>query len=136
VVVEDEESDDEAPASGGESAIDFSVTSGSVADVISGMIYVVLVLMALFTFIRRLNARVVDTKTALRDALWSGVFVGGMVLVTTAEPIFREIPQPWLAFVILCVNVSISGLGGAFLIFMASGALDSLARSVWPDKLS
>lgn len=126
----------EATTVGEESQISFAVTSSSLADVVMGLLFVALVLMALFMFIRRLNARVIDTKTALRDALWAGVFVGSLVLVTSAEALFREVSQVWLAFVLLSANVSISGLGGAFVVFLASGAMDSLARSVWADKLS
>lgn len=112
-----------------------NVSATNAADLIMGVLYVGLALLALFLFIRRLNARLVDTKTALRDAFWAGCFSGGLVLVTTSLTLFDTIPQFWLAFVILSVNVSISGLGGAFLVFLASGSMDSMARSVWGGKL-
>lgn len=127
------EEEEEVSASG--DGFSVSIDGEDVADVVTGVLYAVLILGMLFMFMRRLNARVVDTKSALRDACWAGLFAGGLILVTSAPSIFASIDEFWIAFVILSVNVSIAGAGGAFVIFLASGATDSLARSVWPEKV-
>lgn len=126
-------SDDEAE---GEGNLSFSITTGGVADLLMGGLYVLLVLVTIVLFGRRLNARLVDARSALRDAVWGGLFVAGLVLVSAARPLLDSIDQIWLALVLLSVNVSLAGAGGAFLIFLASGAMDSVGRSAWADKLT
>lgn len=121
-----------------EDNVNISFGSGTVMGVITGVLYVMLTLASVFVFFRRMNTRLVDTRTALRDALWGGLFAAAALGI----PAFGGIAQEglgdefWYAVLGISVMVLFAGAGGAFLIFLASGAMDSVARARWAEKLT
>lgn len=119
-----------------DSGLNVDYTDDGIGGLLTGITYVFLVLLIMITFARRLSARVVDTKSALQDALWGGFIAAGLILMTITRPIFQELQQVWLGILIIIVIFGFSGSGAAFLVFMASGAMDSLSRSVWSKKLA
>ncbi len=126
----------EAPEEAEEDAVTLGIEADTVAGIVAGVLYVLLVLASIFLFFRRMNARLVDTGSALRDGLWGGFFAGAMVALLIGVSIFQDTPSFWIGLMVFSVAVVFTAAGGAFLIFLASGAMDSVARAAWPEKLT
>jgi serine phosphatase RsbU (regulator of sigma subunit) len=105
------------------------------AGIVTSLLYVLLVIGTIFLFIRRLSARVVDVNSALRDGLWGGIFASGMVTMMLSLAFFKD-ASFWIAVLIIGTTFVFTFAGGAFVIFLASGAMDSLARAEWPEKVA
>lgn len=100
------------------------------------VLYVLLLIGVMVAFFRRLSQRLVDTRAALRDALWVALAGTGWMLVTVIVPVLQSVPSVWLAVGIILFNILLGGLGTAFILFAASGAGDSIARATWPERLT
>ncbi len=119
-----------------EDGFSISIEGGTVFGIVTGVFYVLLAGASMFIFFRRVTARVVDTRSALRDALWGGFFAGGFVaMLIGAELAEAQGEDFWGLLVGLMAGTLFTAAGGAFLIFLASGAMDSVARAAWPEKL-
>lgn len=101
-----------------------------------GIALVLSILVFVLVFFRRLASQLIDPSAALRDALFSGVamfLVSG--LTNLGNTAYSELGSKTETWTILLISVLISGFGSSILIFLISGATDSLSRDVWPEKL-
>ena len=97
------------------------------------------VLLGIFTFIlflRRLNARLIDVKGAMQDAIWGGLFATIAVGNSIGWSVFQENPSFWSRFFTVVGIMLAAGSLGAFGVFIISSATDSIGRAVWPQRLS
>lgn len=125
---------EEATGEEEEDSISIDLGADTVRGVVAFVLYVALFLVSFVVFFRRLRARVVDTRLALRDALWGGLFASAFMGFVMAGQV-AEMPEVWMAVVATSLTAVVTGAGGAFLVFIASGAMDSVARATWSEKL-
>ncbi|MEM1093916.1 MAG: PP2C family protein-serine/threonine phosphatase [Bacteroidota bacterium] len=89
-------------------------------------------------FFRRLIAKSIDIKSALIDGLIVGLTFAAFTFVSATGPVNTSGATTLSAFdLILKGIVAISLIGGltAILTFLLSGAADSVARQIWPEKV-
>ncbi|HRK73021.1 MAG TPA: PP2C family protein-serine/threonine phosphatase [Rhodothermales bacterium] len=101
---------------------------------IFGIIAIGLTLFYLFVFFRRISARILDIQSAIRD----GLFVGGALTAMLAITLWHDATNPALpteARLSIFLGIFFGGGAGALLMFMISGATDSMMYAVWPEKL-
>jgi len=122
-------------ASKGEQQETVSITFEGTLETLSFVTYFVLVIIFLFLFLRRLHARAIDIKVALRDAFWGGVFAAAVMALTAGPSIVHSIPNFWVAIFIAALATLLVGAGGAIIVFIASNVADSITRGAWPEKL-
>lgn len=97
--------------------------------------WILLVLIFIVVFFRRLMARLVDVKSAMIDAVIVGTLIGGVVVMGSNEW-FDDLDWPLWADVLLRVLLFSAVAGGLSLfVFMLSGVTDSLSRDRFPGKL-
>lgn len=99
------------------------------------VVSLVLVLIGIVLFFRRLRARVIDTKTALFVSIIGGVMIPLQILLAFSHSEMDQIGglgELMLFYgMIMGVMGSISVLG----VFLASSLGESITRQVWPEKL-
>ena len=120
-----------------ESPNGFNINFGS-DDVASGLMFLGFVAIILFTFIlflRRLNARLIDVKGGMQDAIWGGLFAAVAFGNEAGWRIFLEGESIWIGLLVALALTILAGSAGAFLVFIVSCATDSIARSIWPQRL-
>ena len=102
---------------------------------VKAVTHAILFILLLVLFFRRLDARLVDTRGALRDGLWAGFWglVSGLMVVGNA--MFGADVGTGLAVVIAIVGSMFVGASALLLVFVASSVGDSYAREAWPDRL-
>ena len=106
-----------------------------VAGSLKAGLYVLLILILLVTFFRRMMARLIDVKAALVDALVFGLFFG-LFIALSRDFIFDDTGIAlWLRLLLGVFIVSLGVGVAALFFFMISSATDSLARSVWSKKV-
>lgn len=106
-----------------------------VADVAEGLFYLIMFLVLVIAFFRRMNARLVDSSSTRVDGFIVGFLVALLILLMD-DVQFSSDEMPWWAqWGIKSVVASLAGtLAGLFTGFV-SGAADSLTRSIWDKKL-
>ncbi len=115
---------------------DISFGSGSIADTIRFFGYFLLFIFTFILFLRRLNARLIDVKAALQDAIWGGFFATIALGNTAGWDSFQRIDSFWNALLPALGFMLAAGSAGAFCVFIISCATDSIARAVWPKRLA
>ena len=117
-----EDSEDELNGLGSDAVIQLSVF----------VLYSLLALAMIVLFFRRLHARVVDTKTAIRD----GMIAGLAAAVAMSSHATTNFEAGWpMEIVGMLLGMALVGLSGGVLMFFISGAALSVARERWDDKL-
>ncbi len=110
--------------------------SAIAADDVRGIVtmagYVMLAIILVVVFFRRLNARVVDTKTAIRDGLACALAASIVMSTQLMGEIDATSPMEVVGFVL---GMFLAGLTGGILMFFISGAALSMAREHWDAKL-
>lgn len=99
-----------------------------------GIVAIGLTLFYLFVFFRRISARILDIQSATRD----GLFVGGALTAMLASTLWHDATNtalPTEARLSIFLGIFFGGGAGALLMFMISGATDSMMYAVWPEKL-
>ncbi len=105
-----------------------------VATVLQVAVYVLLVLVLVVAFFKRLIARLIDGKATLVDGAVAGLLAAGMVGLI--RHLFGEaVGAIWLEWLMRALVVLVVGAAAALFTMVVSGAADSLARSKWPVKL-
>lgn len=94
--------------------------------------YILLGLLMVVIFFRRLSARVVDTKTAIRDGLIAAA--AAAIAISTQLTSDFEATEVMDAVGIL-LGMLLIGFTGGILVFFISGAALSMARERWDEKL-
>lgn len=111
-------------------------TESIVAEVTRGSIYLIFVITLLVIFFRRLVQRLIDVKAALVDGGVLGVlFIIGAAMNLGVDPINVQASQDWIVILGMLIMLSIIASIVALFTFLLSGAADSVARAVWPEKL-
>lgn len=103
--------------------------------VVKAITHAVLFILLLVLFFRRLDARLVDTRGALRDGLWAalwGVISGTMVM--TKAMFGADMGSGVGVIIVIFGSLFFSALT-LLLVFVASSVGDSYAREAWPDRL-
>ncbi len=98
--------------------------------------YVLGIVAVLIAFFKRLSDRLVDMKAAVRDALWMALAGTVWIVMSSSRSILEMYPNSVTGYGIIVFNATIVSLGVAFMAFAASGASESVARPVWPDRLA
>ena len=111
------------------------VSASSARGIVMGAGFVVAAVLLLLSFLRRLNARLVDTRAAARDGLLGGVLFGTWIFIVVGPNLIESAPTAFWAAFILAVNVVLVGLTGGLLVMAASGVAGSVAQPVFPEKL-
>ncbi len=118
----------EEPAQAGE-----AVKLTTVSVIVAGAVFVLLAVVLLVFFFRRLIARAIDVKAALIDALvFSLMFVA---FILTANGIIRDGGVMWIRLLAVAATIVVGGTVVSLGAFIVSGAADSLARRSWSKKL-
>lgn len=102
---------------------------------VGAVTHVVLFILLLILFFRRLDARLIDTRGALRDSLWGGLWgllSAGLVFGYAVLASSEMGGVPVLIALVLAVT---AGAGSLVLIFVASAVGDSFAREAWPQSV-
>ncbi|GAB5518168.1 MAG: hypothetical protein RhofKO_04190 [Rhodothermales bacterium] len=91
----------------------------------------------LVLFFRRLMAKSIDIKSALIDGLIVGLTFTLFSFVSATGPVQTGTDELTALQLVLKALMSISIVGGitAILTFLLSGAADSVARQIWPEKV-
>ncbi len=97
--------------------------------------YLLLAIVLLAIFVGRLGARMIDTKSAFRDAVLGGGLAAGMMASVATTQIMADIGDPVVGILLASMTVALVGALGAIVIFVVSSAVDSYTREVWPVKL-
>ncbi len=90
----------------------------------------------IIVFFKRLILRLLDTKSAMIDAMILGVAVGtiSVLLAYNSEPFFSS-AKPFISLLLGLVIFSFSAGGAAVLAFMVAGVTDSVVREHDENKL-
>ena len=101
--------------------------------IVAGAIFVLLGIVLVVFFFRRLINRAIDVKAALIDALaFSLMFVAYML---TAQGVIQDGGILWVRLLAVAATILIGGTVVSLAAFIISGAADSLARRGWSKKL-
>lgn len=104
-----------------------------VAVILAVATFLILGIVLLVTFFRRLLARSIDVKAALIDGLaFSLMFVS---FIVTARDVLDSGSSIWIRLLGIAAAVVAGGTAMSLLAFLISGAADSLARRGWAGKL-
>lgn len=96
------------------------------------ILFVLIGLILVVVFFRRINARLIDTSSALRDALVGGLAAG---LYMSGQVSGGEIPSAPLEIAVIIVGIVMMSFAAAAFIFFISGAASSVARDRWDSRL-
>lgn len=119
----------------GEARAGISISTGESGDLTMTVGYILLILLFVFLFFRRLNARMIDSSTGLRDGLFGGFFLGAMVLLVSIYQSLGVTSTAWTSILLSAIGALIAAAGGAVLLFLISSTADSITREYWPEKL-
>ncbi len=95
-------------------------------------LFALLGLILVVVFFRRINARLIDTRTALRDATIGGV---AAAISMSTEVVSTEVPGSMVDLAVVVVGTVLTAFAAAAFVFFISGAANSVARHRWEDKL-
>lgn len=115
--------------------MNISLGTGNITGGIQFIGYIAIILFTIVLFLRRLNARLIDVKGAMQDAVWGGLFAAMTFGNEVGWQVFQETESVWVGLLLALALVVLAGSAGAFLIFIVSCATDSIARSIWPRRL-
>lgn len=97
--------------------------------------WILLVIIFIVVFFRRLMARLVDVKSAMIDAVIVGTLFGGVIVMGSNE-MFGGFDWPlWADILVRILLFSVVAGGVSLFVFMLSGVTDSMSRDRFPGKL-
>jgi len=111
------------------------LADNDIMDLVTVMTFAILLLSLLIVMIRRLDARLIDLKFALTDAILAGLFADAFVLLRFIYG-SQYIPGGFSANLLSIIPTLIAvGAGAALLTFVISGSGESIARTSGFDRL-
>jgi len=113
-------------------AVDTSVST--TLDVIKGGAYVLLAIVFLVFFVRRITARLIDVKGSMIDALVVGVLLGILAVMSPQTSLDTD-ATVWARVLAGLLAFSFVGGAVALAMFILSGATESISREIFPQKL-
>ncbi len=120
------------PHDGPKTAFTASDIRGYVA--IGSVVLLALVLVALF--VRRLAARQVDVRGSMRDGLLGALLGGGWFFCTASLPILDASPSTFSGVLVVAINVLLTSLVLGVVVMSASGVSERLSRPRFPEKFT
>lgn len=96
--------------------------------------YVLLAIILMIVFFRRIMVRLVDVKSAMLDALLFGLLLGLSVSLSREINIMAG-SALWIQISARLLQFSIVAGAMALFMFIMSAVSESMAREVWPEKL-
>ena len=106
--------------------------SDTVYQIIVFGLYILLAIWMIVLFFRRLHARVVDTKTAIRDGMVAAL--AAAVAMSSQMTTDFDAGGP-MELIGMLFGMILVGLSGGVFMFFISGAALSVARERWDDRL-
>ncbi len=111
------------------------LAENEVMELVTVVSFAILLLSLLIVMIRRLDARLIDLKFALTDAILAGLFADAMILLRFLYS-SQYIPGGFSGNLLSIIPTLIAvGAGAALLTFVISGSGESLARTSGFDQL-
>jgi hypothetical protein len=110
-------------------------TLASVMQFITVGAWILLVVIFIVVFFRRLMSRLVDVKSAMIDAVIVGILIGGVAVMGSNERFVGFDWPLWADILVRVVLFSVVAGGISLFVFMVSGVTDSLSRDRFPEKL-
>lgn len=107
------------------------IDADALREIVVIALYVLVAIILVIIFFRRVTARLVDIKTSLQDAILCGS-AAAIAVLTQMSGI--DLKEPMEIVSALVGIVLIGGIGGIGMFFI-SGAANSMARERWKDKL-
>jgi hypothetical protein len=96
-------------------------------------IYLILAIILIIVFFRRVMAKLIDIKTALVDAVMMGIFFG--LFAVFSLDAFGQGPSPiWIQILFTLVFFSVIAGASSLFVFVISAVTESAVREVWPEK--
>ncbi|MEM1044247.1 MAG: PP2C family protein-serine/threonine phosphatase [Bacteroidota bacterium] len=96
--------------------------------------YVVLGLLLVGVLVRRLGARSLDARAALKDALLAGTMIA-LATLLTVPAWASDLAGGLSLWALVLLGMLFGGAGYGLLVFVASAASDALVRKAWPEKI-
>ena len=128
--------DESSEANESDSSLSFDFSFNSLPAYLKIISYIVLVVLSLILFVRRLSAHLIDVKSAIQDAIWGALFIGGLVANQAGWDMIQDSESIWTGLLFGGLITLISASIAAFFFFMLSCGTDSISRFIWPDKLA
>ncbi len=97
--------------------------------------WILLVIIFIVVFFRRLMSRLVDVKSAMIDAVIVGTLIGGVAVMGSNQRFIGFDWPLWADILVRIVLFSVTAGGVSLFVFMVSGVTDSLSRDRFPGKL-
>lgn len=107
-------------------------TGEHLVEISSVFLFALLGLILVIVFFRRISARLIDTRAAIRDGMIGGAAAG---LAMSTEIISTELPGTTMEIVVIAVGTVLMAFAAAGFIFFISGAATSVARDRWEGHL-
>ncbi len=104
-------------------------------DGIEVVIYILLLAVFLFALVRRFQARAVDGRTALRDALLGSFLMAVGTIAATGSEIVFSTPSRAVGLLLAALTVVIATAAGGFLVFCVSAVSEASTREHWSEKI-
>ena len=101
-------------------------------EISSVFLFALLGLILVIVFFRRISARLIDTRAAIRDGMVGGAAAG---LAMSTEIISTEAPGTTVEIVVIAVGTVLMAFAAAGFMFFISGAATSVARDRWEEHL-
>ena len=112
------------------------INSSDIMELISVLALAIIILSFLIVMIRRLDARLIDLKFALTDAILAGIFADLVILLGFLHANQFAVGGSMSQFLTLIPSLIAAGAGAALVTFVVSGSSESLARTSGFDMLS
>jgi phosphoserine phosphatase RsbU/P len=112
------------------------INSSDIMELISVLTIAIIILSFLIVMIRRLDARLIDLKFALTDAILAGIFADLIILLGFLHANQFAVGGSMTQLFTLIPTLIAAGAGAALITFVISGSSESLARTSGFDMLS
>jgi len=112
------------------------INSSDIMELISVLTLAIIILSFLIVMIRRLDARLIDLKFALTDAILAGIFADLVIFLGFLHANQFAVGGSMSQLLTLIPSLIAAGAGAALVTFVVSGSSESLARTSGFDLLS
>lgn len=113
----------------------FSGTTQRVADALRVAFIVIMMLILVAAFFRRLAARLIDGRAALVDGVLLGLLMSTVIVLYDGFGFEALGVSVWIQLLIRGGIALVMGAATAVFAMVVSAAADSTTRAVWPEKL-
>jgi phosphoserine phosphatase RsbU/P len=121
-----------------ETSGDHTITAGGRSDaagIVVVAVHILLFVLILGLFFRRVSARMVDYKFALRDGLWAAAWLMVAVAATAGYQVLGSVGVTPLGMLIASLLVIATGAAATFIVFVVAAVGDSYQRAESSETL-